>query len=91
MDKRNQIRMFSEVIKDINSYTLNDNIRRTQNKGAIVFLQEIGVAHQRKWQQIRRTGRSNIISVYTTGVVHVLLHVKVTSDIVLDSISVLGH
>ena len=46
----------------IHRYTLNDNIRRTQYKEAIVFLQEIGVAHPRKCQQIPRTGRCNINS-----------------------------
>ena len=31
---------------------IDDNIRRTQNKGTLVFSQELGVALQEEWQQI---------------------------------------
>ena len=53
--------------------------RRTKDKVTLVSLQDIGVVLQEEWQKIPRAA--------IRRVVHMLLHVEVTPDTDLDSVS----
>ena len=58
-----------------------------KNKGTLVFLQELGVALHEEWQRIPKAAYTISSLVCLTGVVYEFLHMEVTSDIDLDSIS----
>ena len=62
-------------------------MRRTKNKGTLVFLQVLGVALQGEWQQIPRADiRYIIFSMPDRCCAWFAIHVEVTPNIDLDSL-----
>ena len=65
----------------------NTYIRRSQNKGTLVFLEELVLYFRRNGSRFREQRYAITSPVCLTGAVHVLLHEEVTPDTGLDSIS----